>query len=429
MKEEEQSPMYHIAHQKEKAGNFPALQNTVDQYYHPTPAENAIWQQMACNQLQQTHQTSTQTITKQHTLNTNAKTFVPQRLAPIYEETVSVESPSASINAISNSRSPLAQLNHYQPPPPVPPNAILFFPVPAYYINTIPNGSIATEVTQHAQVTAVTEPTCTVKKVFTRKFPNHANGNFYVGEDITQRMKDVCLEQFDDIKLIYYYTKQTIAMQINDHRLHITDGVCIINVDLRWKNGDAMYLIAEENDIGWRHKVPWRVTRIVRQTQIGVSRPASSRQTQSFQQALNTPPVNVCTDIIRDTNFKALPMKIDEKLPCTHISEYDLKRYCYQSWNNGILVPVVVIKGKKQWVEWKKVITIFDEYNRQQTIAISLINKGSGKRKKWSIGCIDCDLPSIFYKHKLTGSDHGYCYSKKELKGCITTSIRFRKFM
>eukprot|EP00481_Brizalina_sp_1-RS-2013_P002376 TRINITY_DN622_c0_g1_i1.p1 TRINITY_DN622_c0_g1~~TRINITY_DN622_c0_g1_i1.p1 ORF type:complete len:106 (-),score=18.02 TRINITY_DN622_c0_g1_i1:584-901(-) len=102
------------------------------------------------------------------------------------------------------------------------------------------------------------------------------------------------------------------------------------------------------------------------------------------------------------------------------MSSYDLQWYVEQSWYNNITIPVVVIKGKRQWIEWKKFIAINDRNGKQEWIGISLRYYQS--IKQWKIECLDYDAGRIFYQYKLIGNDIDtkYKITYQELETYIT---------
>merc|ERR1719474_911137 len=64
----------------------------------------------------------------------------------------------------------------------------------------------------------------------------------------------------------------------------------------------------------------------------------------------------------------------------------DLKRAVEQSWNQRASCPVVVNKGKRTWIEWKKFVNL----GNGQSVAMSL--KFNERKKQWQIlKVIDCD--------------------------------------
>eukprot|EP01083_Nonionella_stella_P035478 96781_1 len=114
----------------------------------------------------------------------------------------------------------------------------------------------------------------------------------------------------------------------------------------------------------------WDATDLIKASEIGhrygIQSPDSSREAPWFQNGLKRPPECVCADIICSARFDRLPrssLEIDEKY---------LKRYCYPLSNEGILVSAVVIECMKQWIEWKKCMTIRDESGKELIMNIAL---------------------------------------------------------
>ena len=86
------------------------------------------------------------------------------------------------------------------------------------------------------------------------------------------------------------------------------------------------------------------------------------------------------------------------------------------------IVPVVVIKGRKQWIEWKRFVRIYENYDREY-IGISL--RFYEKNKRWEIECMDYDSGRVYYQHKLMllQRDDKYCFSYGQIENCITTIL------
>eukprot|EP01083_Nonionella_stella_P066267 174340_1 len=152
---------------------------------------------------------------------------------------------------------------------------------------------------------------------FVPKFNNHAKGNFYISKEKISEMVSLCLETFhtnvmNDEKLAFGYFKESVAMQINDKQIHTiktnTGDIIIINIDLQYKNGDDMYLIAMENDSEHKTKVQWKITEFMSGDNIyniyGIKSrdlPKSSRNTDHFRRGLNHAPVDVDISVIYNT--------------------------------------------------------------------------------------------------------------------------------
>jgi len=282
-----------------------------------------------------------------------------------------------------------------------------------------------------------------IEEEFEPRENNHARGNFYISKEMISRMIKECKESFnaeisDDEGLAFSYFKESVAMQINDDQIHIirTDKglVIIINIDLHFKDGRNMYLVAMENHPDYIKKVRWCIKDFLTENEIfnqyKITRcqlPKSSRNMKYFRDALNTPPINIrIDDIIRNTKFENLPKKKskrnDSSLPRTRINVDDLRYFCRESLiRHKWMVPVVVIKGKKQWVEWKRFVQIFDEYGNEQWIGISL--RYYPNNRQWKIECMDYDHGRMYYQHRLIGNGEDYNISFDQLSHCITTQL------
>eukprot|EP01083_Nonionella_stella_P148440 469829_1 len=241
-----------------------------------------------------------------------------------------------------------------------------------------------------------------------------------ISKDMVKREMHECLEQFNE-QVLRYYTRKSMRMQMNDKQMVCfkcdEELMAIFNIDLHFKNGDRMYLIAMLQ-LYPRIRYIWRVTDFMNATKIAHQYrvhqlPGSSRQTVSFKKELKRPPIGVNADIMLETNFKALSVKFDHDVMVGCI-EYHLKR-CHDVWNEGIVVPVVVFDLEERWIEWENCMTIQDENGKKRRMAISL--RYHEADEKWMIGHINFALGALYYDHKLTGSNHEYCYTYDQLMG------------
>jgi len=197
-----------------------------------------------------------------------------------------------------------------------------------------------------------------------------------------------------------------------------------------------MYLIAKENDQEYVEKVRWCISDFANDHDIyyryGVERhrlPGSSRQRPGFQDALKRPPRAVPIKVIWSTDFKHLPAKTSKRhtkdgkamtLKKTRIRLDDLKYFVQKSWSDPLMVPVVVIKGKKQWIEWKRFVQLTDGDGQEQWVGISL--RYYAANRQWKIECMDYDAGRIYYQHRLVGPCRFEC-KFEDLAGRITTSL------
>lgn len=300
---------------------------------------------------------------------------------------------------------------------------------------------------------------------FMSKFMNHAKGNFYISKPMIQRMMKECAERFDtdirdDEKSAFGYYKESVAMQINDGQIDEVletvhgDLLILINIDLHFAESHAerrqvMYLVAMENDAEFVDKVRWCIVDFMSAKQIrkkyGVSAeklPRSSRQMPAFKSALNRPPTHVPVHVIYNTDFRHLPAKTSKRdvvkssssegtdktkkateQAKTRISQRQLRHFVERSWaTQSVSVPVVVIKGKKQWIEWKRFVGVVDQFGYRQSIGISL--RYYWGNREWKIECMDYDAGRIYYQHRLVGpTKPHFQYTYNHLKGLITTQL------
>jgi len=107
------------------------------------------------------------------------------------------------------------------------------------------------------------------------------------------------------------------------------------------------------------------------------------------------------------------------------IGSDELKEMLLEKWEDPEtaelpLVPVVVNKPKKMWIEWKKFIS-FKKDGQENLVVVSLaFDKG-----RWGIKCLDHDCARIFYQHRLISdfAPRGYQYSYNELVQTRTTKL------
>eukprot|EP01083_Nonionella_stella_P087763 244290_1 len=136
--------------------------------------------------------------------------------------------------------------------------------------------TLHTQVTQHGNIKTECNISNIIKDmddeifepIFEPKFNNHAKGNFFIEKQMTIKMMQKCREKFHTFKLnddnaAFGYYKESVAMQINDKQIRVIrtrkGDIVILNIDLHYENGDIMYLIAMENDIGYKKQVKWKI--------------------------------------------------------------------------------------------------------------------------------------------------------------------------
>ena len=119
--------------------------------------------------------------------------------------------------------------------------------------------------------------------------------------------------------------------------------------------------------------------------------------------------------------------------PCTTtMSQEDFKMAVMRSWNDYPPCPVVVNRGKRTWIEWKKFVNL----GNRRSVAISL--KFNAREKVWEIlKVIDCDADRVYAQYRLLGEYNGNelislgCQRKRweyqELKQLITTRLDIEK--
>jgi len=242
----------------------------------------------------------------------------------------------------------------------------------------------------------------------------------------------------------FSYFKQSVAMSINDKQVRIIESVkgdiVVLDIDLHFKNGQKIYLVAIQNDKTHVAKMKWRVAHFMTkqalfETYPGVTEdylPKPSRKMDKFQRGLaSAPSAENLLNAFSDISYKKLhkkPKKYrsnkDQQGPNPQnkitISFHDFLHCCRQTIAsaNYQLIPVVVVKGAKTWIEWKLPIQILGH----GYMCVSL--KWTGNNRL-TIACLDFDAGSIYYKHRLVGNPE-HCqrvFSYQELKKYCTISL------
>jgi len=279
---------------------------------------------------------------------------------------------------------------------------------------------------------------CVSRRLFTATHNNHAKGNFYISKEMIQRLMKEAQEAFntgggdeENEKLTFAYYKESAALQINDEQLYIFStaarGEFIpINIDLHFKhNGRAMYLVATANDEQFQSKVKWQISALMTADElchkygeeIRADLPLSSRQMPWFTDGMQRPPIDINVQRLNFKDVRHLKCKSSKRKNDiesgksehkTVVSTWALKNAIQQSFRDCLspIVPVVVIKGKKQWIEWKRFVRIpkiTDEFGRAGVIAISM--RFYPQYESWKMECIDCDAGRVYYQHRLCSLD------------------------
>jgi len=110
------------------------------------------------------------------------------------------------------------------------------------------------------------------------------------------------------------------------------------------------------------------------------------------------------------------------------MSQRDFKSSVRNSWNaTQSLCPVVVNRGKRTWIEWKKFVALNGDPTKM--VAISL--KWNEREEKWEIlKVIDCDADRVFGQYLLLGdaligrlNAQSRQWTYMDLKQLITTNV------
>lgn len=302
--------------------------------------------------------------------------------------------------------------------------------------------------TQHTQITQGIQNQITRTRKFIPKVAeNHSKSNFFISKELMTKMVKQCLEKFvtfqeNDEGLAFNYCKQSLAMCIHAEHVYIIKSakgeVVLFDIDLHFKDGQTMYFVAMENMKEYIEKMKWRIWYIMREEEVfamfpdltKTDLPKSSRKMISFQNALNFQPLNVDTDVIENTNvykLKPIDLKKGSQQKIVAISAKDFLVRCKQTFesNNYVMIPCVIVKASKTWIEWKVPIKINDN---DDYMCVGL--KWSADKRQWVISCLDYDAGRVYYKHRLVGmppnDPNNYCNGRyEELKKYCTISLKF----
>merc|ERR1712066_399180 len=211
---------------------------------------------------------------------------------------------------------------------------------------------------------------------------NHSKSNFFISKEKTTELLNMCAEPFHSFKqndegLLFSYFKQSVAMSINDKQVRIIESVkgdiVVLDIDLHFKNGQKIYLVAIQNDEAHVAKMKWRVNHFMTkqalfETYPGVTEdylPKPSRKMDKFQRWLaSEPSAENLVNAFSDISYKKLHKKpkkygLNPQNKIRISFQYFL--YCCRQTiasGNYRLIPVVVVKGAKTWIEWKLPIHI-----------------------------------------------------------------------
>eukprot|EP01083_Nonionella_stella_P276100 937949_1 len=287
-----------------------------------------------------------------------------------------------------------------------------------------------------------------------------ARGNIYVSPRMLKRMvnefSDFVIDSSDhqkNIAFAYNYFNESVGMQCNDKRIkafsipsssqygvYVPQYILLVNIDLIDRENNPVYVVAiEETDV--QFQANWNVWDFKTATQITnlyniapAMLPISSRV---YLEKLQS----VCAEyipfqVVNETDYDELPIKATGKwnsdVPTDTLTNKQVRRAkkqqirymrevidektfrmsCVRSWNEPApFIPVIVVKGNKQWIEYKKYIKIHGKrYYQNKYFALSI-----RWANKWEICCIDTNNELIYYQHRLIGSQSKYLAKYKEL--------------
>jgi len=261
--------------------------------------------------------------------------------------------------------------------------------------------------------------------------------------------------------------------------------ILVMNIDLKFKSTQkVMYLVAMENDDEWKDRMKWKIQYFLDcdqiQTRFGISRdllPESSRN--ALREHLNRPPIRrnlkykEAMEMINKTRFEKLLSKSSKRRSCTKCpkkgnkkcSEFRLderrnggermclcghsardhgiadgervhcilrmdprrwKKIVKENWSKSKetdLVPVVVNKKDRTFIEWKKPIH-FHYRGRSHSVMLSLLYDEG----RWQITCMDYDAGRIFYQHRLISDQVDspeYKWTYHRLTKNVTVKLQF----
>eukprot|EP01084_Bolivina_argentea_P316857 549327_1 len=242
---------------------------------------------------------------------------------------------------------------------------------------------------------------------------------------------------------LYDYLRNTWLMQLNDEQVsHVNDcivteqgAVKFIMLDLHSFIGKVLYGVVALNDPEYRDSCLWKLCNIMTASEIIHEYnmrldqlPVSSRRMPWFKMGIRTPPCNLFFDIIENTNFKNVAKKYNkQRYPngtepppedCLAFSSNAFKALCKESWDETWTIPIIMVSGKRQRVEWLRFIRVCDG----QWVGISLTYFESNG--KWKITCIHCDPVRVWYQHRLVGARYCDEWSYYDIARYVTTNVR-----
>eukprot|EP00485_Elphidium_margaritaceum_P007372 CAMPEP_0202688132 /NCGR_PEP_ID=MMETSP1385-20130828/3663_1 /ASSEMBLY_ACC=CAM_ASM_000861 /TAXON_ID=933848 /ORGANISM="Elphidium margaritaceum" /LENGTH=641 /DNA_ID=CAMNT_0049343029 /DNA_START=123 /DNA_END=2048 /DNA_ORIENTATION=+ len=341
-----------------------------------------------------------------------------------------------------------------------------------------------------------TAPTPTPTKLPTLLQPkhgNHAKGNFYISKEKITEIMTACQESFrtecveEDEKLLFSYYKESVAMQINDEQLYAIPtakgDIVIINIDLHFRSngghcGEIMYLIASENDYDFVERIKWKISALMTRAQIFAKYgaavpclPRGSRTMEWFKEGMRIVPTRIDVRNLDLHHLNKIPIKNSKRKPVassssssdlvsaaaaavdsnggnggggnvkkgnSNLSLMRLRQCIRRSFRDAMrMIPAVVIKGKKQWIEWKKFVHVYEETRgggnggngggeQPELIAISL--RFHTCNQQWKIACIDYDVGRVYYQHRLCSlpQHHPYTFRYEQYIASIPRTVRRR---
>eukprot|EP01083_Nonionella_stella_P094361 264697_1 len=220
----------------------------------------------------------------------------------------------------------------------------------------------------------VNEATCLLQTSKAVPFAPKGGINSIFIPTLTQQCIAATNAIFDDFKMLYYYLKHTIALQINDGFATVyPDRLVIVCCDLFYKHSDEqLYGIIVPNDES--NGIEWKMISLCTFNVLSSSPsfadiikselPPSSRgkatfKTQLKQQRLIMNRITNCVDNIKFRNIR--PVKSKSRTKCKNnstkqkvrMSENQMKQCILHSVHRKISpIPIIKSKKDKHWIEW-----------------------------------------------------------------------------
>eukprot|EP01083_Nonionella_stella_P181229 648359_1 len=231
--------------------------------------------------------------------------------------------------------------------------------------------------------------------------PKNGINSIFIPKSLTERYVSLTNASFKDPKMLYYYLKQTIALQINDGFADLyTDHNDAFRVEamvccdlLHKQSGEPLYTIIVPSDAS--SKFEWKMISLSHFPNTS-QLPPSSRNGATFKRQLqqHTFIMKAITKCVHNIKFRnKRQVKRQCRTKCRNgtkqvitMSEKRIKQCVIQSVVHRKMgpIPIIKIKKGKHWIEW---VVICEIESKQIHFGVSF---------KYDPNCKKVDATSIF---------------------------------